>query len=133
MQQRRRGFSLLEVMFAASILLLGLSAIAGVFATASNSFAHQRDVAGATTVAEAFLEQVVILPASSPLLDVGAHTPRHFTRDGRPTEEGSSTSVFTMTWTVVLNQPVSGMKRVNVNVAWTHEKAHSVDFFTFRE
>ena len=133
MRQQRRGFSLLEVMFAGSILLLGLSAVAGVFGTASNSFAHQRDVAGATTVAEGFLEQVVILPSSSPLLDEGPHDARHFTRDGRPTTASSATAAYAMTWTVVMNQPVSGMKRVNVNVSWFHERAHSLDLFTFRE
>jgi type II secretory pathway pseudopilin PulG len=133
MQQQRRGFSLLEVMFAGSILLLGLSAVAGVFSTASNSFAHQRDVAGATTVAEGFLEQIVILPSSSPLLDVGAHDARHFTRDGRPTTATSTTAAYALTWVVVMNQPVSGMKRVTVTVSWTHDRAHSLELFTFRE
>lgn len=131
--RHRRGFSLLEVMFAGSILLLGLSAVAGVFATARNSFAHQRDVAGATTVAEGFLEQIVILPSSSPLLDEGAHPARHFTRDGRPTTATSPTAAYAMTWTVTLNEPVSGMKKVAVNAAWTNERPHSVEFFTYRE
>lgn len=131
-----RGFTILEVLFAGSILLLGLSAVAGVFSTARVSFALQRDLAAATTVAEGFLEQIVILPPSSLLLEPGAatvHPARHFTRETLPTTPGSATDYFTLTWTVLSNDPIPTIKRINVHVAWDSDRPHSVELFTFRE
>lgn len=129
-----RAFSLLEVMFAGSILLLGLSAVAGVFSTARNSFAHQRDMATATGIAEAFLEQIVILPPSSPLLDDTPDPARRFTSEGRPTTSTDPVKApFLMSWTVTQDRPISGMKEVVVNVTWTRASAHHLTLFTYRD
>lgn len=130
----QRGFSLLEVMFAGSILLLGLSAVAGVFSTARNSFAHQRDMATATGIAEAFLEQVVILPPSSPLLDRTPDPPRRFNSEGRPTTAtDASRAPFTMSWTVTQDRPIAGMKEIVVDVSWQRSTEHHVRLFTYRD
>ncbi len=130
----RRGFSLLEVMFAGSILLLGLSAVAGVFSTARSSFAHQRDMATATGIAEAFLEQVVILPPSSPLLDRTADPVRRFNIEGRPSSSTEPAKApFTLSWVVNQDRPIAGMKEVIVDVSWQRTTTHHVRLFTYRD
>jgi len=127
-----RGFSLLEVTFAASIMIMGLTSIAGVYNMVGNSFAHQKDMAIATAVGESFLEQVVILPQTSALLDAGSHPTRFFNAEGRrlPNATGAK---FEMVWEVTANQPVAGVKEVVVEFSWQGQREHHIEFFTYRE
>ncbi len=125
-----RGFSLLEVVFASTILIIGLTSTAGVYATVSSSFAHQKNLAIATAIAEMFLEQVAVLPQSSPLLEPGTHSPRNYNADGKRVP---SASKFTMTWEITENMPVAGIKEVTVDVTWVSRQTHQVTLFTYRE
>ena len=128
-----RGFSLIEVLFAGAILVVSLTAVAGVYSSTRESMTTQRDVAAATTIAEAFLEQVVVLPKSSPLLAVGAHTSpeRRFRPDGTPGT--GAAAPFLLTWTVTDDLPVPGLKQVRVDIAWQRDTRHRVTLTTFRE
>jgi Tfp pilus assembly protein PilV len=125
-----RGFSLLEVVFAASILIVGLTSTAGVYATVSSSFAHQRDVAIATAIAETFMEQVAVLPQSSPLLTSDPHPSRAYDAAGRRVPGSGK---FTMSWEVVEGVPVAGIKEITVDVRWASRRSHQVTLFTYRE
>jgi type II secretory pathway pseudopilin PulG len=129
---RRRGFSLLETLFAGSIMIIALTSTAGVFGLMSATFAHQKDMAIATGIAETFLEQVAILPQSSPLLLDEPHPPRFYSPEGHrvPSSAGAK---FRLTWEVTSGEPVAGMKEVLVDVAWSGVREHHVTFFTFRE
>ena len=127
-----RAFSLLETVFAGSILIIGLTAAAGVFGVMSASFAHQKDMAIATNIAESFLEQVAILPQSSPLLDDTTDPPRLFDAAGRRVLS-STAAKFTLRWEVTPNTPVAAMKEVVVDVSWTGSREHHLILFTFRE
>ncbi len=134
--EKRRGFTLLEAMFAASIMLAGLIATAGVYSTVSNLFAQQRDMAIAVQIAEAFLEQLSILPQSNPMLTVGASNPtRQFDATGRRT---AATGKFQLDWSVEQavfgdEATISGIKEIVVDVSWNSDRLHKVQFFTFRE
>jgi len=127
-----RGFSLLETLFAGSIMIIALTSTAGVFGLMSSSFAHQKDMAIATGIAETFLEQVAILPPSSPLLADEPHPPRHYNAEGHrlPSTAGAK---FRLDWEVSPGVPVAGMKEVLVDVSWRGVRDHHVTFFTFRE
>lgn len=127
-----RGFSLLEVTFAASILIMGLASTAGVYNMVGNSFAHQKDMAIATTIGESFLEQVVILPQTSALLEAGSHPARFFNAEGRRLPN-ATTSKFEMAWEVTANEPVAGIKEVVVEISWQGQREHHIEFFTYRE
>lgn len=123
---------MLETVFAGSILIIGLTSVAGVFGLMSASFAHQKDMAIATGIAEAFLEQVAILPQSSPLLDDAADPPRFYDATGhRVLSSGSA--LFTLTWEVNPNTPVAGMKEIVADVSWAGTRDHHLILFTFRE
>lgn len=134
--QRRpaqRGFSLLETIFAGTILIIGLTSTAGVFGLMSATFAHQKDMAIATGIAEAFLEQVAILPQSSPLLEDATHPSRPYNSEGRRLPS-TTNAKFTLTWTITPDTPVAGMKEVLVDVEWQGlARDHHVSLFTFRE
>jgi type II secretory pathway pseudopilin PulG len=128
--QHRRAFSLIEVMFAGAILIISLTAVASVFGATRVALATHRDVAAATVIAEAFLEQVVVLPRSSPMLSAGAHPARRFRQDTRP---GGADAPFQLVWTVTEDEPVPGMRSVRVDVTWTRDRPHTLTFTTFRE
>lgn len=120
-------------MFAAAILIVSLTAVAGVYGATREAVRSHRDMATATAIAEAFLEQVVVLPKSSPLLTPGAHTTpeRRFRKDTTPgTGAGAP---FVLTWSVTEGLPIPGLKEVRVDVDWTREAPHRVTLTTFRE
>jgi hypothetical protein len=127
-----RAFSLLETVFAGSILIIGLTSAAGVFGLMSASFAHQKDMAIATSIAESFLEQVAILPQSSPILDGAIDPPRLYDATGRRALS-TSAAKFTLRWEVTPDTPVAAMKEVVVDVSWTGSREHHLILFTFRE
>ena len=128
----KRGFSILEALFAGSILILGLAGVASTYSGASAAFAHQRDSARAIAIAESFLEQVVLLPPTSPLLTAGAHDARHFDVDGG-VDAPENEAHFAMDWTVTANVPTPGMKEVVVVVRWKRDRDHQIRLFTYRE
>lgn len=119
-------------MFAGSILIIGLTSVAGVFGLMSASFSHQKDMAIATAIAEAFLEQVAILPQSSPILDDEADPPRLYDATGHRVLS-SSAARFTLTWEVNPDTPVAGMKEIVADVGWASTREHHLVLFTFRE
>jgi hypothetical protein len=123
---------LLETVFAGSILIIGLTSVAGVFGLMSASFSHQKDMAIATAIAEAFLEQVAILPQSSPLLDDEADPPRLYDATGHRVLS-SAAARFTLTWEVNPDTPVAGMKEIVADVGWASTREHHLILFTFRE
>jgi len=131
--RRSRAFTLLEAMFASSILIMGLASTAGVYNMVSASFAHQRDMAIATTIGEAFLEQVSILPQSSPLLALNdSHVTRHYDASGRRVATASQ-GKFKLDWQVSPFSFSPGVKEIVVDISWTGNRTHNVQFFTFRE
>lgn len=119
-------------MFAGSILIIGLTSVAGVFGLMSASFAHQKDMAIATGIAEAFLEQVAILPQSSPILDDESDPPRLYDATGHRVLSASAAK-FSLTWEVSPDTPVAGMKEVVADVSWSGTREHHLILFTFRE
>jgi hypothetical protein len=117
---------------AGSILIIGLTSVAGVFGLVSASFAHQKDMAIATGIAETFLEQVAILPQSSPILDDNADPPRLYDATGRRVLSPADAK-FSLRWEVTADTPVAGMKEVLADVSWTGTREHHLILFTFRE
>jgi hypothetical protein len=123
-------------MFAASILIISLTGVAGVYSSVQRSLAHQRDLAAATVIAEAFLEQVVVLPKTNRFLIAGSH-PRggelvnRFGLDAQPTT--SADAPFLLTWVVEEDKPLVGIRTVTVDVQWDRDGVHRVRLMTYRE
>ena len=97
-----RGFSLVEVLVAASILALILLAIAGLFSTAYSNVGDEGRRTKAVGLAKQKMEQL---------------------RDGifPPTTMGSPEtvdSIYTRSWTVAVTGPSAQVARIDVTVAW---------------
>jgi prepilin-type N-terminal cleavage/methylation domain-containing protein len=97
-----RGFSLVEVLVAASILALCLLAVLGLFSTAYSNVGDGGRRTKAVALAKQKMEQL---------------------RDGifPPTTLGSPETVdtiYTRSWTVVESGPSAKVARIDVTVAW---------------
>jgi prepilin-type N-terminal cleavage/methylation domain-containing protein len=97
------GFTLIEVMIAILLLLIGLLGVAGVAATIIQANAFSRQVTTATTLAEERMEDLKNTPYAS--LAGGSDTPAQFPG-------------YTRTWQILTDAPLTGTSTVVVNVSF---------------
>jgi type IV pilus assembly protein PilV len=113
-QKKRRpigekGFTLLEVIVAISILTFGLLAVASMQMTAIRGNYNASNITEATTVAQDRLENLMGLLYSDPLLDPGNDL-----SDPAP----PSPSGYTITYDVLNNNPMANTRLIAVTVKW---------------
>ena len=106
---KEKGFTLLEVIVAISILTFGILAVASmqVSSIRGNSFAI--GVTGGTTWAGDQVERLMALPYGHNDLDQ-AQNPHQAT-------EG----MYTINWNVTDDTPITNTKTINVTVTWTDQ------------
>ncbi|MBW2674403.1 MAG: prepilin-type N-terminal cleavage/methylation domain-containing protein [Deltaproteobacteria bacterium] len=108
------GFTLVEVMIAIFILVVGLLGVAGVATTVINGNTFSKEITTATTLAQDKMEELKGTAYAS-------------ITTGSDTQE----SIYTRTWTVTSNSPVTGMKTIEVAVAFSWKgSAHNVTLKT---
>lgn len=109
--QADRGFTLLEVIVAISILTVGILAVASMQSSAiwGNAFAS-RQTEG-STIALDRTEKLMALPYEDADLAAGSHT------------DPSPPSGYSVTWSVTDDSPLSNAKRVTVTVTWRYHVA----------
>jgi type IV pilus assembly protein PilV len=113
-QKKRRpigekGFTLLEVIVAISILTFGLLAVASMQMTAIRGNYNASNITEATTVAQDRLEDLMGLLYSDPLLDPG---------NGMSDPAPPSPSGYTITYDVLNNNPMANTRLIAVTVKW---------------
>ena len=113
-QKKRRpigakGFTLLEVIVAISILTFGLLAVASMQMTAIRGNYNASNITEATTVAQDRLEDLMGLLYSDPLLDPGT---------GLSDPAPPSPSGYTITYDVLDNNPMMNTRLITVTVQW---------------
>lgn len=104
------GFTLLEVIFAISILTIGILAVAAMQSTSIRGNASAWGVSEATTIAMGHIENLMDLPyddADLEDLGGGSHGP---ITSGR----------YNITWTVDDDQLIARTKTVRVTVTWSN-------------
>jgi type IV pilus assembly protein PilV len=104
-----RGFTLLEVIVAISILTFGLLAVASMQMTAIRGNYNASNITEATTVAQDRLEDLMGLLYSDPLLDPG---------NGLSDPAPPSPSGYTITYDVLDNNPITNTRLITVTVQW---------------
>lgn len=112
------GFTLLEMLVAATILAVGLLGMAGLQATAikGNAFGIKN------TEAIALIEQKIEDYKSTPYANIAEGI-------GTETNLGSG-GIFTRTSTVQKDTPTNDAKTITVAVSWTDYTTHSFSFRT---
>ena len=121
-KMNNKGFTLLEILIAISVLAIALLAMAQmqIVAISTNAFANR--MTKATTLAQDKIEQLKRLPYNDPTnltddndtTDLSAIGNLADYQDSNNTIEG----VYTRVWNIADNTPVANAKSVSVIVGW---------------
>jgi prepilin-type N-terminal cleavage/methylation domain-containing protein len=120
MNEKQRGFSLIEVLIGLIFLAIGLLAIAALQTTSVRSNFFSNNLMQATYVAQDRLEFLKNLPLDSPALQAGNYNPIPAVLSG---------VVFHQSYTVVVR---GGLKTIHYTVTWNDGINHNVTFSTIR-
>lgn len=124
--RRRRGFSLIEVLISSTIFIVALTGVVSAIGTSRQIKEDQRMLTQALNLAEAQVEQLLVLSSESPLLNqVSEVAGTGYSVDGVVVPSGA---VFTTAWTVRRNVPAPGLLRMNVVVRWTDGNGRARSF-----
>lgn len=126
MTRARRGFSLLEVMISASILIVGITGLVMAAHIATNQHTHHRKMSQGLLIAERRMEALLMLFPSSLLLSDGRHPAdgfEFFADDGSPLRDDTN-ATYRMFYECVPrgigtngNEPLIGLT-ITLTVAW---------------
>ena len=119
--RRAAGFTIIEVLVALVVTVLGLTAVSGLLTAGMHGTSYARHATEATVLAEDKIETLMLLPSAN--LVSG--------RD-RVDAGGKIVSVggFLRTWEVV---PAGGLVRIAVTVGWTEgDGSRALTFRTMR-
>lgn len=105
-----RGFTLLEVVIAMSILSIGLLAIASMQLTAVGGNTFAKEMSESVCLAQDKMDELMVINYSHESLDSGSHGESPFQSD------------YDITWEVVDNNPVNNAKLITVSVTWVDDK-----------
>jgi len=116
---------MLEALAATAFLALALMA----FAANTISLTHNEKTADSTSAAHALAQQKLEQLRSTPL---GGVAPGNFSDGGTIKADGSSSGIFTRTWTVSANDtPSFGLRTVTVTVTWNDPRTHSTQLSAY--
>ncbi len=112
-----KAFSLIEVMIASAMLSIGLAAVMTAYGSASSLESHQEKVTQAMHLAEARMEELLLMYPDDADLGIAANTGSPFNAQGNP----GGTAFYTVGWTVAAG-PIARTRRLEVRVSWTEPR-----------
>jgi prepilin-type N-terminal cleavage/methylation domain-containing protein len=119
--RHERGFTLIEVVVALTILGIGIVGLSVVFPLAMRDVGKSGSVTRAVQLCQQKLEDMQMLGYDDPLLDAGtAHADSLNPIDG----------VYDRTWVVIEDSPMTGCKLVEVTVGWQARREEQISLST---
>ncbi|MBW1997171.1 MAG: prepilin-type N-terminal cleavage/methylation domain-containing protein [Deltaproteobacteria bacterium] len=109
--KKEEGFTLLEAIFAISILTIGLLSLASMQVSTIKGNAFASGVTEATSLAADRLEKILALPFDHSDLSAGNHT------------DPDPPIGYSIGWNVVDDSPLNDTKTVNITVSWVDRGA----------
>ncbi len=110
----QRGLSLVELLVALVVLSVGVLAVAQLFPAGSRSMQSSRMLTTANFLAQQKIEELSALEWTDPALSVGRHP-------AVSSEAFGSSGQWQRFYRVeLLPAPLDNLKRISVNVSWTH-------------
>jgi prepilin-type N-terminal cleavage/methylation domain-containing protein len=127
---KEKGFTLLEVIVAISILTFGILAVASMQAASIRGNSFSSSVTEGTTWAGDQVERLTALPWDDPLLqDTDGDTAAGLNDTGFDNDPDTQNDAdqqaiegkYTINWNVADNTPITNTKTINVTVTWTDQ------------
>lgn len=109
MLQSEKGIGLIEIIIAILIFGIGITAAIRTLPVSNTATTRARNLTISTNLAQEKIEELMSVPYSTADLNAGDHVD-----PDNPLER-----IFTRTWNVADNVPVTDMKRVIVTVTYT--------------
>ncbi len=106
----QKGFTLLELLIALTILTIGLLGLAGLHIAAIQGNVSGFKISTAAAVAQERIEELKALDASAAALTAGAHAD-----DGNQVVQGIT---YNRSYTIQDNTPVTGTSTITLTVTW---------------
>ncbi len=106
----QKGFTLLELLIALTILTIGLLGLAGLHIAAIQGNVSGFKISTAAAVAQERIEELKALDASAAALTAGAHA-----ADGNQVVQGIT---YNRSYTIQDNTPVTGTSTITLTVTW---------------
>ncbi len=106
----QKGFTLLELLIALTILTIGLLGLAGLHIAAIQGNVSGFKISTAAAVAQERIEELKALDASAADLTAGAHAD-----DGNQVVQGIT---YNRSYTIQDNTPVTGTSTITLTVTW---------------
>ena len=103
-KDNERGFTLIEVIVAISILTVGILAVASMQIKAMGGNYFSSGVTESTTLAQDKLEELITVPYGDAQLSAGTHN------------EASPPTGYTIAWEVINDNPVTNTKLITITV-----------------
>jgi prepilin-type N-terminal cleavage/methylation domain-containing protein len=114
-QNNQKGFTLIEIIAASFILVIGMGMVGTIISSLVNANFHSLRHTQAVTLAQNKIEELINDGYSSPKLDEDSYE-----NPLNPVgETGDTTGVFTQTWDVDDVNPIEKAKLITSRVSWT--------------
>jgi Tfp pilus assembly protein PilV len=113
-----RGFTLVEVMVAGTFFLVSFAGMITGISYATKQYEHQRNLTSAIAVSETVMEQLMLLQQNDSRLTAGNTYTQEYNIDGNQVTAGAANSVFTGSWTVVGDTPLTGLRSITLTISW---------------
>lgn len=122
MKKSEKGIGLIEIIIAMLIFGIGISAAIRVLPLSNRAVSRARNLTKSTNLAQEKIEELMSIPFASADLSAGGHVDPDNPLD----------RIFTRTWNVTDNVPVSEMKQIDVTVSYeTDNPDNSVTLTTY--
>ena len=110
-----KGFSLIELLIAVTVLAVGLLAVAGLQGTAIQGNSHGNTISQATTIAQDRIEEIRDMDYAAIVFNPNPSI-----------ETNVDDTIYTRETLVEVDTPLSDLKRITVTVRWATNRPHEV-------
>jgi type II secretory pathway pseudopilin PulG len=108
MKKSEKGIGLIEIIIAMLIFGIGISAAIRTLPVSNKAASRARNLTMATNLAQEKIEELMSIPYASADLSAGGHVDPDNPLD----------RIFTRTWNVTDNTPLTDMKQIDVTVSY---------------